>query len=209
LSDELSTLVRRAGALVAVVIDAHSPVIWGASTKSMETLASNPRSLLLHPSDLTAEFERLGLPTAASLEEAEQPADEPPASRSNVAPKPESPASATHSENDVPGLRSQVLAAEEAITVVRALPELESLHKGGHLHYQATGTEGSLLARSFAAIYVLILFFDGKLDELRAKRAIVLALPVIERLVLALPPLDPGPSVGGAAAIRLRPQKRR
>jgi hypothetical protein len=50
--------------------------------------------------------------------------------------------------------------------------------------------------------------FDGEFDELRAERAAQESLPRIERLVLALPPLDPDPQpVGGVAALR-RPRRR-
>jgi hypothetical protein len=193
--------------LVAVVIDAHSPVIWGASAKSVETLAATRRTLLLLPTELRAELERLGLGANPYGSPARDPST---ASYANVTTGPERPGSPdVQPEASLATQRSLALAAERAIAAVRAIPELESLRKGGHLHFQASSAGGSVLARSFAAIYVLILSFDGPMDELRAKRAVALSLPTIERLVLALPPLDPEPRVGGAAAIRLRPQKRR
>ena len=60
------------------------------------------------------------------------------------------------------------------------------------------------VARSFADIYVLVLVFDRPYDELCAEREIAAALPVIERLILALPPLDPGPLAGMAPVRRAR-----
>jgi len=100
------------------------------------------------------------------------------------------------------------LSCRRAIFEVRALPEMATLPRGGHVHTTVSGAELGYVARSFAGIYVLVLVFDAPFDELRAKRAIVHALPTIERLVLALPPLDPGPPVAGVVAIRGRRRRR-
>lgn len=100
-----------------------------------------------------------------------------------------------------------VILARAALAEVREMPEIEQLHKGGQLR-RAVAREGfGYLARSFSAIYVVVLVFDGPFDEFLVKRALTHALPTIERLVEALPPLDPPPRMGSAAA--LRPPKRR
>ena len=52
--------------------------------------------------------------------------------------------------------------------------------------------------------YVLVLVFEEPFDEIRAERAIQGRLGPIERLVLALPPLDPTPNVGVRAVRRRR-----
>ena len=52
------------------------------------------------------------------------------------------------------------------------------------------------MARAFASIYVLMLVFKGTYSELHAEAALLHALPVIERLVLALPPVEPPPKGG-------------
>ncbi len=57
-----------------------------------------------------------------------------------------------------------------------------------------------LLARGFANQYWTALVFTGPFSELRADGALVHALPMIERLVLSLPPIDPGPGGGGPRA---------
>jgi hypothetical protein len=56
------------------------------------------------------------------------------------------------------------------------------------------------LVRPFAGLYVLTLLFKGPLSEPIALGAIVHAVGLIERLVMALPPIDPEP---GAKIIRL------
>lgn len=105
------------------------------------------------------------------------------------------------------GWRRAVLA-RRAIAAVRLLPEIEGLHKGGQLSATVTTPDFGYIARSFSAIYVLVLAFDQPFDELLVKRATTLALPTIERLVAALPPMDPPPRMGGVAAMRA-PRKRR
>ena len=95
-------------------------------------------------------------------------------------------------------------AVRKAIQVVRGMPEMTTLYRGGHLHRSVIEPEFALIARSFAAIYVLIVVFGGPFEELRAKHAVTHALPAIESLVLALPPRDPPPSTAGAKAMRSR-----
>jgi hypothetical protein len=152
LVDELAQLAEAIGAVEALVIDAHSPVVWGSS----HGISSEE---LLGP--------KLRLVTA----------DEPPSS-------PLSP------------------LARQAIRHVRSLPEIGELSRGGHLRLSLVQDGLGLLARSFAGIYVLLLVYEGRFDELKTERHLQQALPLIERLVLGLPP--PGPAEGGGAAARLR-----
>jgi hypothetical protein len=101
------------------------------------------------------------------------------------------------------------LASRKAVTAIRALPETATLHRGGHVHVTVNEPGFGYVARSFAAIYVLVVVYDRPFDELLAKRAILAALPAIERLVVALPPLDPEPRMAGVVAIRGRRPKKR
>lgn len=112
-------------------------------------------------------------------------------------------------------LESSPIATEEqdvpeqtriALVAIRRLP-LESLHKGRHLRHLER-QDPSYLVLSFSGIYLLCMIFDSEFDELRAERAAHESLPRIERLVLALPPLDPTPEpMGGVVALR-RPRRR-
>lgn len=104
---------------------------------------------------------------------------------------------------------SRHLASRRAVAAIRALPETGTLHKGGHVHVTVNEPGFGYVARSFAAIYVLVLVYDGPFDELGAKRSVLAALPAIERQVVALPPLDPEPRMAGVVAIRGRRPKKR
>jgi hypothetical protein len=161
---ELEGLAKRAEATDALVIDAQSPVVWGAAEDEEAAPHLLARDNVISLDAHRASGERFSNQTNASRD--------PPAST-------------------------------RAVDAVRALPEIATLHRGGHLHQSFVEEGFAWLANSFAGIYVVVLVFDGAFEELRAERALAISLPVIERLVTALPPLDPTP-VAGAAAIRRR-----
>jgi len=161
LRDELLALSNRAAAVNAFVIDANSPVVWGAA----------------RPEDVAVE------PAPASSPRMAQQAEE-----------------GRVSEGRAVSLRT--------LLAVRSLPEIAALRKGKHVRCVNGGGPTPLVAHSFAGIYLLVVVFDAPFDELRAQRAVLDALPRVERLVLALPPHDPDPTQGaGAIAIR-RPRRR-
>lgn len=165
LHDELSALCARAAALNAIVIDANSPVVWGAA----------------HPEGVVAQP-----PLASSPRMAETPAND---------------------EGERGG--GMAVASRRAVLAVRSLPEIAAIRKGRHLRHIERDGEVPLVAHSFASIYVLILVYESSFDELRAERAMLDALPRVERLVLALPPLDPSPPHQGAGVVAMRRPKRR
>ena len=165
LHDELSALCVRAAALNVIVIDANSPVVWGAA----------------HPEGVVAQP-----PLASSPRMAETPAND---------------------EGERGG--GMAVASRRAVLAVRALPDLAALRKGRHVRSVARDAEVPFVAHSFASIYLLVVVYDEPFDELRAERAIVDSLPRIERLVLALPPLDPPPPFEGAGAVAMRRPRRR
>ena len=159
LQDELLTLCERASSVNAIVIDANSPVQWGAA---------RPQGVI-----------PLGPRAGTAPRAGEQVSDD----EARVA-----------------------AASRRALSSVRGLPELAALRKGKHVRYVERSGDAPFVVHSFATIYLLVVVFDSPLHELRAERAILEALPRIERLVLALPPLDPSPHAG---VIALRRSKRR
>jgi hypothetical protein len=180
LHQELRALAVRARAADAAVIDAHSPVVWGAGSAEGESRPSEKIALVeVSRAQLSPESPSSGASAAANADEDDDERDDPP--------NPEVVRTLT----------------ERAIDIVRDLPGLDALRRGGHVAHAERGGDLGVLARSFASIYLLVLAFDGTFDELRAERAIEDALPRIERLVLALPPLDPKPApIAGVIALR-------
>lgn len=89
----------------------------------------------------------------------------------------------------------------------QALRQRSDELKQAHAHtVRLTLEEGvDALARPFAGLYVLALLFRAPLSEPIALGAVLHAVGLIERLVLALPPIDPGP---GAKVIRLHGSSR-
>ena len=108
-----------------------------------------------------------------------------------------------------PGGRGSIVEApaglpdpsHRAAELVRAMPEMETLPPtGGTLRRSYREPGLGLLARSLGGIYALALVYDGSdFDEMLAERALAVALPRVERLLLALPPLDPSPEPRAAA----------
>ena len=161
LRDELQGLCDRAVAVNALVIDANSPILWGAAWG---------RDIV--PEAWTAS------PT---------------------------PSDATPSPDD----ERLVEVSRIALEAVRGLAELPNIRKGKRLRHVERDGAAPFLVHSCAGIYVLTLVFAGAFDELRAERAVLESLARIERLVLALPPLDPDPPRRGAGVISMRRPRRR
>lgn len=190
---ELEALAKRSDALDAIVIDAHSPIVWAAAGPMASPMANvfplNPEAMkrveAIHEShrNLIAMLDQ----EAANEQDGGDRASATPAPSPHVASK----------------------LSLRAVAEVRALPATATLHRGGHLAHTVRGESYGLVARSFAAIYVLVLVFDKPFDEIRVERTLRDGLPMIERLVLALPPMDPEPAApGGVIALR-RPRRRR
>ena len=187
LQRELQALAGRLQAIDAVVIDIDSPVLWCSAVAG--PLPERPpvpdntpelRNALTLLSKSRAEI--YSLFEGAVIEPPPADADEPSASPSE--PQPALPD-----------------ATRRAVDAVHRHGELKPLYKGGRArhHLQEEGVD--VMARVFADIYVLLLISDVEVgvDEILAERAITGALPQIERLVLAMPPLDPTPERPGRA----------
>jgi hypothetical protein len=96
-----------------------------------------------------------------------------------------------------------------ALQGVRSLSELPAIRKGKRLRHVEREGPAPFLVHSCAGIYLLTLVFAAAFDELRAERAVLESLSRIERLVLALPPLNPEPPRKGAGVIAMRRPRRR
>jgi hypothetical protein len=157
LHTELEELGTRAAALNAVVIDANSPVVWGAA----------------EPEGLATDWS-----TGAGTEN--------------------SVAAGPRHDTALIGL------SRAAVDALRGDRDISSNRKGRHVRHIERAGDVPFVAHSFAGIYWLILVFDAPFDELRAERAMLESLPRVERLVMALPPMDPSPQAGARAMARKR-----
>ncbi len=78
----------------------------------------------------------------------------------------------------------------------RAVAEARALTEGqppGPFRKSLQGDGFALLVRSIAGAYLLVLAFDGPFSEIRADGVAKRALGRLERLVAALPPIEPPP----------------
>lgn len=225
LHEELKALALRARAHDVVVIDGDSPVVWGCASISAKPRARNEMLLRdvstrelssrdetsapaggLHAvaaSDDSGPLQDATAPTG-NLRMAPPPAESAPMLSGSFGDSHDvhDHASGAHDEQEEPEI------TRRAIALIRALPQLDLLHKGRHLRH--VSREGSsYLVLSFSSIYLLCMVFDGDFDELRAERAAHESLPRIERLVQALPPLDPDPQPMGDVVALRRPRQRR
>jgi hypothetical protein len=162
---ELQSLCDRAVAINALVIDANSPILWGAAWGRDIV----PEAWAASPPPADAE----GAP-APSIDEARL-----------------------------------AEVSRLALQAVRGLVELPAIRKGKRVRHVERNGAAPFLVHSCAGIYLLTLVFTDSFDELRAERAVLESLSRIERLVLALPPLNPDPPRKGAGVVSMRRPRRR
>jgi hypothetical protein len=205
LAGELTALAGRAGALSALVVDARSPVIWGASDvfDAADDEVEETAAARLYRKAAHAGLRFTTLVSEPVLDTEGDHADSEDESGASTNEVPAAGGGALSAEERAE-LWRRVLPVRNALAAVRALPQVVGLHKGEHLHEAVRAPELSYVVRSFATIYMLVLVFERPFDELRAERSVAHALPTIERLVLALPPTEPTPPMAGVGVMRVR-----
>lgn len=186
LDDTLEALRAHVQARRVLVFDVQSPVLWGASCRDedndVDELEELGRALGkaekrgidiegllgIEPSELAEQLSHAGLLSAQvwALERATQQ------------------------------LRDQEDAAERLLSA-RAIFEVRASHRGQGGDRVAVHGEGfALLARAFANIYRLVAVFDDRFSELHVESAMLQAIPTVEQLLFALPPIDPPRKAG-------------
>ncbi len=197
LDETLGLLARRARADEALVIDHRSPEIWGSSEyprdqwnvedalavdKIAHALAQSQLSLVTLV-DIQQEDELQNALRDAGLE------------------------STTLRERarDIRWVRAlcdEPLDASK-LRIFQAIAAARNAELPGH-----DALPPNVRVRAFANIYRVVLVFDDAVSELHVETALHKMLPLVERLVLALPPRDPN-SAGRTAKVqpirRLRP----
>jgi hypothetical protein len=195
LDDALEGLRARTGAVAVVVIDGNSPVLWGSSEATREFVDVDELTRIGSALSIVRErgvsIDQLTVRDADSLSATLR-------NRGVERSVEELLAFLVARDQDESVVRHRLLTAL-AIASVRV-----RLHRGDHarsVHHEA---QYGFIARGLANIYQILVIFAGPYSELHVESAIVHALPTIEELLFALPPVDPPPSQG--QVIRLRPR---
>ncbi len=177
LRKELQSLTSRARAVDALIIDVSSPVLWCSAVAGPVPeghRSGTPPRLMRAIEMLSLQLHELATTIEAELT---RPTGD----------RPDDLGAADSPPPDLPEM------SQRAVSMLRSRPDLDTRHHGGRQRLAFEETDLGVLARGFADIYLLVLVFDGPFNELLAERAAAQALPRIERLVVALPPLDPEP----------------
>lgn len=198
LDDELCALSGRIGATGAAVIDMQSPVLWGTSEnrvgdEDLDTL------MAVAELDILAKSRGIDLAVVSGLREDDR-------------------TSALSGFSGEERSRLELLVSRMAARPLRArqahLIQARAIHEVRRAAGQHRTEESSFrrlshgeglgyFSRSFAGIYILVAYFPGAFSELRVEGAALHALPVIERHVLGLPPVDPTPPKGRVVKLPL------
>ncbi|MAQ16078.1 MAG: hypothetical protein CMN30_14975 [Sandaracinus sp.] len=191
LDDALDVLAGQTRALAAMVLDVDSPVVWGSSLspRGEEDLEDAARA-----AEALALAQASGIDLAAVLARDANP--ELPTELERVVPRLREAAGEPRERTDW----SKRLSVFASVSALRDAFARESELGTRHAVHDA---DLAYLARSFGGIYWLLLAFEvSAFSELHAEAAMIHALPWIERLVTALPPVDPGG--GGGRVVKLR-----
>jgi hypothetical protein len=195
LDEALALLADKGDALRAVVIDEDSPVLWGTSESPA---GPEDVEIALWTGELVNSATTAGLDMVelVGLDDAGTKAHladvEPRKLRQRLQRK--LPIIRELGEHrDAAGWAAH-FAMCRAIAAVRRAPE----------RHEAIEDDLGWLARDFAGIYHAILIYDGPFSEIGAAGIMLRALPTIEKLVLALPPIDPAPKGKGARVLPFR-----
>ena len=183
LDEALEVLAGSAHALSAVVVDGHSPVLWGASFQ--------PKG----PEDVDdaialTELEH-SLGEVSLLDALMGPVDAAPALLQRI-----EKFRATCPDRDRDTWRLRLLSYD---AIVDARQTCGDAH--GRTRHVRHAAAGSYITRTFGGAYLLVMVFEAKdFSELHAEAALIHALPLIEKLTERLPPVDPG----GGRVLKMR-----
>jgi hypothetical protein len=202
LDEALTALAARTGAETVWIIDVHSPVLWGASELHAKGLDLDAMVLAARADQMLGEVkltwaELLAASEASALDQLRV------AGLSGVKLR-----TVSEQLTTLAALTEQggLAAAGRRLRSARALVEIrERAARDRELtRSELRGPVIQCFAHSIAGQYQLVLVFDETYSPLHAEGHVQRALPHIERLLLALPPVDPNAGgARGAKVIRL------
>jgi hypothetical protein len=191
----LADLRDATGAALALVVDRQSPVIWGCSDRALG-LRDRPAARVLAGALSTLRDQGLDpvyaaasqAPEAAGLRLEQAARDTSSSASLELARR-----ALQNAEHAQPGGAALMAAA------ARALLLLDERSDGSPR--MPEGDEPGLASKGFLGLYVVALVFTRPFSPLR-EGVLRRALPIIERYVLELPPLDPEPVEGRVVPLR-------
>jgi hypothetical protein len=194
LDDALEGLRARTGAIAVVVVDGNTPVLWGSSEGPREAVnvdeLTRIGAALNVARDRGVTIDQLTVRDADALLTALR-------NRGVERVVEELLAFLVVRDQEELVVRHRLLTAL-AIAGVRVRSHRDHARS---VHHES---QYGYIARGLANIYHIVVIFAGPFSELHVESAILHALPTIEELLFALPPVDPPPSKG--QVIRLRPR---
>ena len=197
LDKALGVLARRARAEEALVIDHRSPEIWGSSEYPRERWNVED-ALAADKIEQTLQQASLSLATLTAMKNEE----------SLQALLRDKGFEATALRERARDVRWAKSLCDDAIhpEKLRVFHAIAAARSAEHLGHDSLPT--NVRTRAFANIYRIVFVFDEVISELHIDSALHKMLPLIERLLLALPPREPTDSHRGGnvqALRRLRP----
>lgn len=199
LDDALTALAARTGAETVWIIDVHSPVLWGSSDLHAAGLDLDAMVRAARADHMITEA---GLSWAELLAVSEPEAQERIRAVGMAGVK-----LRTVSEQLITLLalteQGGLAAAGRRLRSARALVEIRerAARERELVRSELRGPVIQCFAHAIAGQYQLVLVFDETYSPLHAEGHVQRALPHIERLLLALPPVDP--SAGGARGAKV------
>ena len=178
LTEVLTDLRDATGAGLALVIDRQSPVLWGCSDPALE-LRDRPSARRLSEAIARARADGHDPVRAAMLD---------PSSLT------EELSGLGRAERSMPGGASRLADAVHALALVDDASAPRPV--------QPTSDAPGIATKVFGGLYEVVLVFAEPFSPLRVEGVLRRAVPVVERHVLDLPPLDPTPKGGRVVPLR-------
>jgi hypothetical protein len=192
----LADLRDATGAALALVFDRQSPVIWGCSDPELG-LRDRPAARVLAGALSSLRAQGLDPVHAAASQTSEaaglrldRSAAEGPGSASLELAR----RALQGAEQAQPGGAALLAAAARALSLLEASPEAPPR--------MPEGDDPGIASKGLLGLYVVALVFTRPFSPLRVEGVLRRALPIVERNVLELPPLDPEPAEGRVVPMR-------
>lgn len=193
LDETLAILAGGVDATAGMVVDRDSPMIWGTSLVPRGPEDADVAAWLSMAASAAA---RHGLDFAALLVDPNVEA-----ALDRAALDDDNRARVTRALGRLHGVGLQRSAAQwrDFVVAMRAVAAARRGPEDAISPFAPPGDRDAgpaYVCRGFGGIYRAVLVFDHPYSELHAESALRKALPVIERLVMNLPPVDPSPGGG-------------